>query len=162
MEGADAAENDAENPQASRGEEPVQLSRPPVSGQVAVALGAPKSKPHPTNSRGRGWYRQAPGVPSGHGVAKRAAAREEWGYTNISEQLGRAEVSATVEAPHDEHLAIGQCLDPLDGSPLGTADLPSNAMPEVTFRDFAVPDSGGVLYSVRTPEGMTLQRYTCR
>jgi hypothetical protein len=54
------------------------------------------------------------------------------------------------------------CLDPLDGSPLGTADLPSNAMPEETFRDFAVPDSGGVLYSVRTPEGLTLQRYTCR
>jgi hypothetical protein len=54
------------------------------------------------------------------------------------------------------------CLDPLDGSPLGTADLPSNSMPEETFRDFAVPDSGGVLYSLRTPEGMTLQRYTCR
>jgi hypothetical protein len=51
---------------------------------------------------------------------------------------------------------------PRDGSPLGTEDLPSNAMPEETFRDFAVPDSGGVLSSVRTPEGMTLRRYTCR
>ena len=30
------------------------------------------------------------------------------------------------------------------------------------FRDFAVPNSGGVLYSVRTLEGMTLQQYTCR
>lgn len=54
------------------------------------------------------------------------------------------------------------CLDALDGAPLGSADLPSNAMPEETFRDFAVPDSGGVLYSVRTPQGVTLQRYTCR
>jgi hypothetical protein len=64
-----------------------------------------------------------------------------------------------VRPPHWVRLL---CLDPLDGTPLGTADLSSNAMPEETFRDFAVPDSGGVLYSVRTPEGSTLQRYVCR
>jgi hypothetical protein len=64
-----------------------------------------------------------------------------------------------VRAPHWVRLL---CLDPLDGTPLGTAELPANSMPEETFRDFAVPDTGGVLYSVRTPEGMTLQRYSCR
>ncbi len=77
-------------------------------------------------------------------------------------------LAASGEEPHPpeevrpKHWVRLLCLDPLDGSPLGTADLPSNSMPEETFRDFAVPDTGGVLYSVRTPEGLTLQRYTCR
>ncbi|AKJ07035.1 hypothetical protein ATI61_1052 [Archangium gephyra] len=85
-----------------------------------------------------------------------------------SDASGVIYVAVSGEEPHPpeevrpKHWVRLLCLDPLDGAPLGTADLPSNAMPEETFRDFAVPDSGGVLYSVRTPEGTTLQRYTCR
>lgn len=85
-----------------------------------------------------------------------------------SDASGVIYLAVSGEEPHapDEvrpgHWVRLLCLDPVDGSPLGMADLPSNAMPEETFRDFAVPDSGGVLYSVRTPEGLTLQRYTCR
>lgn len=85
-----------------------------------------------------------------------------------SDASGVIYVAVSGEEPHPpeevrpKHWVRLLCLDALDGAPLGTADLPSNAMPEETFRDFAVPDSGGVLYSVRTPEGMTLQRYTCR
>jgi hypothetical protein len=74
-------------------------------------------------------------------------------------------VSGEVAHPPEEvrpaHWVRLLCLDPLDGSPLGMADLPSSSMPEETFRDFAVADNGGVLYSVRTPEGVTLQHYTC-
>ena len=85
-----------------------------------------------------------------------------------SDASGVIYVAVSGEEPHPpeevrpKHWVRLLCLDPLDGTPVGTADLPSNAMPEETFRDFAVPDSGGVLYSLRTPEGTTLQRYTCR
>jgi hypothetical protein len=34
-------------------------------------------------------------------------------------------------------------------------------MPEETFRDMIVLDGGGVLYSMRTEQGVTLQRYDC-
>ncbi|QRK12429.1 hypothetical protein JQX13_21825 [Archangium violaceum] len=84
-----------------------------------------------------------------------------------SDASGVIYLAVSGEVPHPpeevrpEHWVRLLCLDPLDGAPLGSADLPSNPMPEETFRDFAVAD-GGVLYSVRAPEGMTLQRYTCR
>ncbi|MFL5319741.1 MAG: hypothetical protein ACJ790_08790 [Myxococcaceae bacterium] len=54
------------------------------------------------------------------------------------------------------------CLDPLDGRPLGSASLPPNTMPEESFRDFAVIDSGGVLYSYRTEQGVEVRKYDCR
>lgn len=53
------------------------------------------------------------------------------------------------------------CLEPLKGYPTGSATLPVNTMPEETFRDFAVLDDGGLIYSVRTEEGVSYQRYDC-
>lgn len=54
------------------------------------------------------------------------------------------------------------CLNPLDGRPLGASTLPANTMPEESFRDFAVLDNGGVVYQLRTEEGVELRRYDCR
>lgn len=54
------------------------------------------------------------------------------------------------------------CLDPLDGRPIGTNVLPPNTLPEESFRDFAVLDQGGVVYSYRTEQGVELRRYDCR
>jgi hypothetical protein len=85
-----------------------------------------------------------------------------------SDASGTIYLAVTGEEPHGPQVERPAqwvrllCLEPLDGAPLGTVDLPSNTLPEETFRDFAVPDTGGVLYSVRTSEGLTLQRYSCR
>ncbi|HEX8537969.1 MAG TPA: hypothetical protein VF664_10940, partial [Cystobacter sp.] len=54
------------------------------------------------------------------------------------------------------------CLAPLDGRILGQAQLPVVPMPEETFRDFAVPDTGGVLYKQPTPAGIILRRLHCQ
>lgn len=54
------------------------------------------------------------------------------------------------------------CMDPVDGKVLGQAEVPLNTMPEETFRDFAVLDEGGVIYQLRTPEGVSLRRADCR
>ncbi len=54
------------------------------------------------------------------------------------------------------------CLSPADGVPIGTVDVPANAGPEETFRDFFVLDGGGVVYSQRGESGVALVRYDCR
>ncbi|HRI68511.1 MAG TPA: hypothetical protein PK156_29985 [Polyangium sp.] len=54
------------------------------------------------------------------------------------------------------------CLEPLKGFPMGSVPLPVNTLPEETFRDFAVLDEGGVIYSVRTEQGVAYQRYDCQ
>lgn len=54
------------------------------------------------------------------------------------------------------------CLDPLDGRPLGRAELPANVSADETFRELVVADEGGVLYLVRTEEKAQVQKYDCR
>ena len=54
------------------------------------------------------------------------------------------------------------CLDPLQGTPIGQAQLPANETPEESFRDFAVLDGGGVVYAHRTEQGVTYQRFDCQ
>lgn len=54
-----------------------------------------------------------------------------------------------------------QCLDPLKGVPIGSADLPANTMPEQTWRDLTVLDDGGVIYAIRSDDGVTYRRYDC-
>lgn len=54
------------------------------------------------------------------------------------------------------------CLDPLDGRPLGRAELPANMHADETFRELVVTDEGGVLYLYRSDEHAQLQKYDCR
>jgi sugar lactone lactonase YvrE len=53
------------------------------------------------------------------------------------------------------------CLEPTHGEVLGSVTVPANTMPEETFRDFVVLDDGGVLYAVRTPNGVTYYETDC-
>ena len=71
-------------------------------------------------------------------------------------------LAVLLEPPEGKEAVQLMCLDPLDGRPLGGAVLPANTLPEETFRDFAVLDNGGVIYSFRTEEGVELRRYDCR
>jgi len=54
------------------------------------------------------------------------------------------------------------CMEPLQGNPMGSAWLPVNTMPEESFRDFAVQDEGGVIFALRTEQGVSYQRVDCK
>lgn len=78
-----------------------------------------------------------------------------------SDKLGTIYFAVSLfEEPSTEWVIL-QCLDPLKGVPIGSATLPPNTMPEETFRDFAVLDTGGVIYAVRSDDGVTYKRYDC-
>jgi hypothetical protein len=66
--------------------------------------------------------------------------------------------------PEDERrsMVLLLCLDPLDGRPLGRAELPANMNADETFRELVVQDQGGVLYMYRTEENAQIQKYDCR
>ncbi|WP_170229600.1 hypothetical protein [Polyangium fumosum] len=69
---------------------------------------------------------------------------------------------ATLLVQNGQETVILSCHEPLKGIPTGTAVLPVNTMPEETFRDMAVLDEGGVVYSVRTEQGVSYQKYDCQ
>ena len=54
------------------------------------------------------------------------------------------------------------CLDPLDGRPIGRAELPANMSADETFRELAIGDDGSITYLQRTESGAQLLRATCR
>ncbi len=66
------------------------------------------------------------------------------------------------QRPGAEAKVTLSCLDAATGAVTGGALLPANTMPEESFRDFAVLDHGGVIYALRSPAGVTYQRYDCR
>jgi hypothetical protein len=77
-----------------------------------------------------------------------------------SDKLGTIYLATQLDQNGSE-VVILTCLEPLKGYPTGSATLPVNTLPEETFRDFAVLDDGGVIYSVRTEQGVSYQRYDC-
>lgn len=54
------------------------------------------------------------------------------------------------------------CLAPADGTTIGFAILPPNLDPDETLREMTVLDGGGVLYAMRSAEGVTIGLYDCR
>lgn len=54
------------------------------------------------------------------------------------------------------------CLSPADGTTLGMSALPPNAGPEETMRELIVLGQGGVLYSLRSEEGVSMSLFDCR
>jgi hypothetical protein len=54
-----------------------------------------------------------------------------------------------------------ECLDRDRGAPLGSAILPTNDLPEESFRDLVVLDGGGVIHAHRTEQGVNYTLYRC-
>ena len=54
------------------------------------------------------------------------------------------------------------CLAPADGTTIGFAVLPPNLDPDETLREMTVLDGGGVLYAMRSDEGVTIGLFDCR
>jgi hypothetical protein len=54
------------------------------------------------------------------------------------------------------------CIDGATGRPTGQTTIPPNTSADETFRDFSVPDEGGVIYQYRDEQGVEYRRYDCR
>lgn len=78
-----------------------------------------------------------------------------------SDLAGTIYFAAEVEPTDGPALVLLSCLEPLKGTPVGGAVLPVNTLPEETFRDLAVQDEGGVVYSLRTDSGVSYIHYDC-
>ena len=81
-----------------------------------------------------------------------------WFYLSLEEQ----NLLQLYSLPPKEALFTKETLDPLDGRPLGRAELPANTSADETFREMAVLDSGGVVYLYRTETFAELRRFDCR
>lgn len=79
-----------------------------------------------------------------------------------SDRTGTVYFAAEVQHPGAPATVMLSCLDGATGAVTGGAVLPANTLPEESFRDFAVLDDGGVIYALRSPQGVTYQRYNCR
>ncbi len=64
----------------------------------------------------------------------------------------------------DEEVEEGRllCLAPGDGSTIGATPLPANTDPDETMREMIVLATGGVLYSMRSDEGVAIGFFDCR
>lgn len=76
--------------------------------------------------------------------------------------LGALVAAPAPDKPEPRPMVLLVCLDPLDGRPLGKAELPANVNADETFRELVVADEGGVYYLHRTEEKAQIQRYDCR
>jgi hypothetical protein len=73
-----------------------------------------------------------------------------------------AELPTGQPDPATRAVILLTCLDPLDGRPIGKAELPANTSADETFRELTVFDEGGVLFAQRSEQAVTMQRYDCR
>jgi hypothetical protein len=78
-----------------------------------------------------------------------------------SDRAGTIYIAAEVERG-EQGVVVLTCREPQRGATIGTAELPANTMPEETFRDMVVQDDGGVVYAVRSEQGVTYARASCR
>jgi hypothetical protein len=54
------------------------------------------------------------------------------------------------------------CLAGSDGTTIGATVLPANTDPDETLREMIVLEGGGVLYAVRSDDGVSLERFDCQ
>jgi len=78
-----------------------------------------------------------------------------------SDKAGTIYFAAEVEQADGQDMVLLSCLEPLKGTPVGAAVLPVNTLPEESFRDLVVLDEGGVVYALRSEQGVTYVRYDC-
>ena len=78
-----------------------------------------------------------------------------------TDKTGTIYFATEVEQGEGQEMVLLNCLEPLQGVVVGSAVLPVNTLPEETFRDFVVLDEGGVIYSLRTEQGVSYLKYDC-
>jgi hypothetical protein len=57
--------------------------------------------------------------------------------------------------------ALLLCAEPEQGQLLGEVSLPENNLPEESMRELVALDQGGVVFAVRTEQGVSYQAFSC-
>ncbi|MBI3202117.1 MAG: hypothetical protein HYZ29_11285 [Myxococcales bacterium] len=78
-----------------------------------------------------------------------------------SDRAGTVYFAAEIEQSETESEVRIVCLEPEHGAPTGTATLPANTLPEESLRDLVALPGGGVLYALRTEQGVTYSKVDC-
>jgi hypothetical protein len=78
-----------------------------------------------------------------------------------SDKGGTIYLAVELELPDGGAEVRLTCMEPLKGVVVGTASLPVNTLPEESFKDMTVLDGGGVLYAIRSEQGVTYQTFDC-
>jgi hypothetical protein len=78
-----------------------------------------------------------------------------------SDKTGQIYFAVLLEPEGQPPSVLLECMEPLKGIVVGTATLPANTLPEETFKDLTVLDEGGVIYALRSEQGVTYQAYDC-
>lgn len=78
-----------------------------------------------------------------------------------SDKEGTIYLATELELPDGSGEVRLTCMEPLKGVVIGTASLPVNTLPEESFKDMTVLDGGGVLYAIRSEQGVTYQTFDC-
>lgn len=138
--------------------ERAQLSgRPSRDGQMLLSAG--RSDADPT----RVWVNQFEVSRKTMAWAREVAFGAPVRQLLFLDTDARGTVYLAMELARDDDHVTTQlaCLSAKDGQLLGRVGLPTNTMPEETFRDFSVRDDGTVLYVHRTEDGSRYLAYHC-
>lgn len=80
------------------------------------------------------------------------------GVTGVS----AGQSAATSDGGAESERVLLMCVDGATGRTIGQTTLPPNTSADETFREFTVPDQGGVIYAVRSEQGVEYRQYDCR
>jgi len=78
-----------------------------------------------------------------------------------SDRAGTVYFAAELERSDTESEIRIVCLEPEHGEPTGTATVPANVLPEESLRDLVALPGGGVLYALRTEQGVSYSKVEC-
>lgn len=81
------------------------------------------------------------------------------GVTGVTAGQGAAAAS---DGGAESERVLLMCVDGATGRTIGQTTLPPNTSADETFREFSVPDQGGVIYAVRSEQGVEYRQYDCR
>lgn len=132
--------------------------RPSRDGRLLLSAGITQA------AEGRMWVSAVRRDPIEHQFTRELRVAGEILYLLLldSDRLGTIYVAALhTPAPEGTPMVTLMCLEPAHGEPLGSVALPANTSADETFRDMTVLDEGGVVYAVRTEEGVSYRYYPC-
>jgi hypothetical protein len=132
--------------------------RPSRDGRLLLSAGITQAQ------EGRMWVSAVRRNPIAHQFTRELRVSGEILYLLLldSDRLGAIYVAAQhMPASRGTPLLTLTCMEPEHGEPIGSVDLPANTSADETFREMTVLDEGGVVYGVRTEEGIAYRYYPC-
>jgi len=132
--------------------------RPSRDGRLLLSAGITQAQ------EGRMWVSAVRRNPIAHQFTRELRVSGEILYLLLldSDRVGTIYVAAQhMPASQGPPLVTLTCMEPEHGEPIGSVELPANTSADETFREMTVLDEGGVVYGVRTEEGIAYRYYPC-